>query len=310
MTYHVACCRIRSLAKLTSMPNRTLASWKCDDCKQDSSSQSSAKSDLDDPKLADILLSIQKEIAASKTANKEGFSTLEQKLSNMQSSFDTLRDKLTAVEAENLILKEECVELRTKSDTLSRRLGEAELQLEDMKQYSRNRNVEIKGIPVTKNENAYTILEAVANALELPFDRQSISIAHRLPAPRGKPYGPSIIAQFLSRSTRADWISAARVKKLQTTDLVPSLRPAAIMIVEHLTPFNKQLLGRARSHVNDGFLAYAWCRDGRIMVRKSAEAAAKRVRSFEDIDMIANPGVVNDEVSATPSASPHQVVTK
>ncbi|KAG8240571.1 hypothetical protein J6590_105757, partial [Homalodisca vitripennis] len=121
LIFHVTCCRIRTLAKLTSMSARNLASWKCDDCSQDSSSVASHKSDSVDQNISDILLAIQKEIAVSQAANRDGFSAIEQRLTGLQASVDEIHKRLSSLEAENVELKAECVELRTKNESLSRR---------------------------------------------------------------------------------------------------------------------------------------------------------------------------------------------
>lgn len=292
---HVACCRVRSMAKLTAMSSRAVAEWKCDDCKLDTASQASLRSETEDTKMTEILLSIQKEISSSQAANKEGFRNLESKLSCMQTSLDTLNKKVTAVEAENVALKAECSELREMNTHLSKRANEFELQLIEMQQYSRNRNIEVRGLPETKHEDVYLILESVAKALGVPYERQAISIAHRLPAQRGKPKeSSSLIAQFVSRSTRADWLMAAKRKRISTTDLSPSLRPGPIFIVDHLAPHNRQLLGHARSLVRDGRLAFAWSRDGKIMVRTAPESPARRIRTMGELEEVIQPRCVGD----------------
>ncbi|KAG8312529.1 hypothetical protein J6590_020450 [Homalodisca vitripennis] len=165
LSFHVTCCRIRTLAKLTSMSARNLASWKCDDCSQDSSSVASHKSDSVDPNISDILLAIQKEIAVSQAANRDGFSAIEQRLTGLQASVDEFHKRLSSLEAENVELKAECVELRTKNESLSRRVFDVELQMADIQQYSRNHNVEVMGVPVTKSESVYEIVKSVATRL-------------------------------------------------------------------------------------------------------------------------------------------------
>jgi hypothetical protein len=282
----VTCCRIRTAAKLSAMSAQALAAWKCDECAGETSS---VKSDSEDPKLIDVLRAIQRDIAESKRSNKAGFDLINQNLGTMQSSIDELNQKLLLVERENESLKSECKNLRAENVALVRRINSLENDVEDMQQYSRNRNVEIKGIPVTKNEDIYTILEYVAKALGVKYDRQAISVAHRLPAPKGKSFHPSIVCQFVSRTTKAEWTTAAKSRKLQSSDIHPSLRPSPVFVVDHLTQHNKRVLGHAKTQVKNGLLAYAWSKDGKILVRKTPESGVMRVRSTEEVDSIARP---------------------
>jgi hypothetical protein len=282
--YHATCCRIRTVAKLTSMSARTLATWKCDDCAQDTAS---IRSDPEDSKVTDILLAIQRDISASKEATKQGFSTINLQLTKLNETLAELNNKLSAVEAENAALKVECTELRTENKILATKVNNLEREIGDIQQYSRNRNVELLGIPITKNEDVYEILSSVAGALGVPYNRNDISVAHRLPAPKGKT--PSIVAQFISRSTRAVWINMAKQKKIQTTDLAASLRPSPVFVVEHLTPQNRRLLGYAKACVREQLLAFAWSREGKIFVRKTADAPARRVFTSNDVDGVARP---------------------
>ncbi|KAG8260803.1 hypothetical protein J6590_088589 [Homalodisca vitripennis] len=104
---------------------------------------------------------------------------------------------------------------------------------------------------------------------------------------RDRRFHPSIVVQFISRSIRGEWLIAARQNRIETTDLAPSLPRAPVFISEHLAAHNKSILGRAKAFVKFGKLAYAWSREGRIMVRKTADSPAQRVSSFEDIESAA-----------------------
>jgi regulator of replication initiation timing len=282
--YHATCCHIRTVAKLTSMTERAVTAWRCDECAQDTAS---LKSDPEDNKVTDILLAIQRDMAAQQKANKQGFTSINQQLVKLQETLADMNQKLTAVEAENAALKVECGELRAENKSLLSKVNLLENEVHDLQQYSRNRNIELKGVPLTKNEDVYEILRSVANALGITFNRHDISIAHRLPAPKDKT--PSIVAQFVSRSTRADWIKAAKQKKIQTTDLSASLRPSPVFLVDHLTPQNRRLLGYAKSRVREGHLAYAWSREGNILIRKTQDSPARRVRTTTEVDFIVGP---------------------
>lgn len=290
-TFHVTCSRIRTVAKLSAMSPQALATWKCDGCGQETASAASGKSDSEDNKICDILRVIQRDMAANQDSSNQNFNTVNQQLSNMNQTLNELKDKILVVERENASLKQDLGHLKEENVILRDKANSLEMEIEDLKQYSRNRNIEIRGIPLTKNENVYLIMESIARALGINFNRGDISIAHRLPAPRKKSFPPSIVAQFVSRSTRAEWMEAARDNPIQTTDVAASLRPSPVLLIDHLTPRNRRLLGYAKTIVKEGRLAYAWSKEGKIKIRKTPDGPVKTIRDNSEVDEFAGPAL-------------------
>ncbi|KAG8287321.1 hypothetical protein J6590_041565 [Homalodisca vitripennis] len=52
--------------------------------------------------------------------------------------------------------------------------------------------------------------------------------------------------------------------------LYSSWPPTRVYINDHLTPYNKMILGKARSHLKEK-IAFAWTRDYRIFIRHTVE---------------------------------------
>lgn len=50
-----------------------------------------------------------------------------------------------------------------------------------MKQYSRNRNIEIKGVPAAKAEALSTILKQLGDAISEPITEAHVDSRHRVP---------------------------------------------------------------------------------------------------------------------------------
>ncbi|XP_054284323.1 merozoite surface protein 2-like [Macrosteles quadrilineatus] len=118
-----------------------------------------------------------------------------------------------------------------------------------------------------------------------------LRVTHRLPAPRKKSFPPSIVAQFVSRSTRAEWMEAARDNPIQTTDVAASLRRSPVLLIDHLTPRNRRLLEYAKTIVKEGRLAYAWSKEGKIKIRKTPDGPVKTIRDNSEVDEFAGPAV-------------------
>lgn len=283
--FHPSCCRIRTAAKLLGMSLKAVSSWRCDECAHETASAAS-RSDNDEPTVLELLKNISKEMKDCKRANKENFDSLQNSLDAVHLTLSEMKTKLLAVEAENEALKQECGLLRSDNESLVRRVKDLRRDMADIQQYTRCSNVEIRGVPLTPGEDVYAVLEAVAKGLKVPYLRQDISIAHRLPAPRDGRFHPTIIAQFSSRSTRSAWLAAARGRILQTTDLAASLAPGRVFVSDHLTPHNKDLLHRAKSLVRQGRLAYAWSRDGKILIREGVNSPVLRVWTVEDLERV------------------------
>ncbi|KAG8262010.1 hypothetical protein J6590_061742 [Homalodisca vitripennis] len=175
----------------------------------------------DDPIIMDLLKTIKQEMSDARKSNSESFASLEKTMVSVRESLEEVKDK---------------------PSTLKTEIGE-------LQQISRCDNIEIMGV-----------VESIAKAIGVVFNKGGISIAHRIPAPRDRRFHSSIVVQFVSRSIRVELLTAG----------------------EHLTAHNKAILGRAKVFVKFGKLAYAWSREGRVMVRKTADAPAQRVSSFED----------------------------
>lgn len=114
--------------------------------------------------------------------------------------------------------------------------------------YSRIGNVIISGIPVTPNEGKLSILGNVVEVLKVPFKKTDVSPAHRLAVRKGDTRPSSIVVQFVSRASKAEWIRAKKVKKTFTsTEVRGSLPKYEVFIDEHLTRKTMASLERARS---------------------------------------------------------------
>ncbi|KAG8251148.1 hypothetical protein J6590_086293 [Homalodisca vitripennis] len=188
--FHVACFRVRTVAKLEGMTEKQIVEWRCEDCKPEVPAVT--RPGLEDTAAMSILKSIQQEMLKNIKENKESSVALEVTLKNISTTLDGVQTKLTTLEKEN-----------------------AELY------------------------------------------------------------------------TRAMWLSAAKRKKIETTDLSPTLKQAPVYVKEHLTAYNRQLLGHAKTLVREKKLVYAWVSDGKILIRKTADSQAARVQDCEGANMVA-----------------------
>jgi len=231
-----------------------------------------------------MLTSLKTDIAATRKENSDNFTSLKASISSVEESIKDITKRLTDIEMENKKLKQECDALNTENKIKSEKIFDLQCDVHELQQYTRRSNIEIKGVPKTKEENIYIILEAVAEVIGVQYSRSYISIAHRV---NGK-QNP-IIVQFTSRSMQAEWLAAAKGKRINTRDLRISLESASIYINEHLTAHNKSVLMAAKTLIREHRLAFAWSQGGRIMVRRTAEEKAVRVMFISDVENAALP---------------------
>ncbi|XP_039279166.1 uncharacterized protein LOC120350345 [Nilaparvata lugens] len=157
-----------------------------------------------------------------------------------------------------------------------------ENEIHDLQQYTRKDNLEIVGIPETKQENLLVVMEAVAKSINVDFKKEDLSIVHRMPTAKGS---SSIVAKFSSRSKKIEWIAAARkMKGIKSTDICNKLPRSDVYVNEHLSPYYKRLLGKAKSLKINKKLTFVWVRDCKIFVKKSEHSRTKRIMNEEDLN--------------------------
>lgn len=126
--------------------------------------------------------------------------------------------------------------------------------------------------------------------------------------PRDAKLHPSIVAQFVTRSTRSIWLVAAGKKCFKVSGLATSFPKEPVFINEHLTPLNKTVLGRARHLMGKAKLVSLWTRESAILVRKAERSPTVRVRSVMDVNKAAGvpPGDIQNNCAATESETTNE----
>lgn len=251
--------------------------WKCDSCQ----SESSSRSDIEQSdRIIELIEKLRHDMRQEFVGIKECVSEVKKSLGSVQAKLDTLtkeneerREEYSKIAQENIQLKEEVGELRNR--------------VMDQEQYSRRDNLEIHGVPYTNGEDLYLIMSKIAARIDVPFDPTDVSTLHRMPQTRRGPH-PPIIARFVRRCIKDRWISSSKKKqrRLTAAELHDSFESTFVFINEHLTAGNKAILGRARQMRREKRLAFVWTKDGRVLVRKTAEGPVTYVRTLEDLEKL------------------------
>ncbi|KAG8280822.1 hypothetical protein J6590_072111 [Homalodisca vitripennis] len=137
--------------------------------------------------------------------------------------------------------------------------------------------------------NIYYCLEKIALAITVPFKREDFSTAHRLRLYSKKHVHPPIIAQFVSRKMREEWLTAARrTRNLNASDIDSALNNSPVFINEHLTAHNKAILGRARRLQREKKISFVGFFNGKILFKVAKGAETERVTMLADLDKFDN----------------------
>lgn len=287
--FHPACTSLGSAQNVKTRSRQ----WKCEGCKDDASSSASVRSneETEDKKL--ILEALNAMRIEMRQMKEDINSNVDSKIGAVQSNITSLKDdlnklqsKITSMESAQDDLTARCNRLEEVNGKLTAEVRELHLRLEDSDQHSRCANIEIVGLPSTQGEDVYECLRRIAAVIQVPFQREDVSLAHRLRLYSKKHKYAPIIAQFVSRTVKESWVAAARRKKtIFSTDIAESLPKNLLYINEHLTSYNKALLGRARRLVRDRKIHYAGIFNGKLIVRVREGDAAIRIHALEDLDV-------------------------
>lgn len=160
--------------------------------------------------------------------------------------------------------------------------------INNLDQYSRNKNIEIENVVQLEGESVEVLVTKIANELNIKLESAEIDAAHRLPS-RAEGRAPKIIVQFTTRKKR-DLFLEKKTKVLTNTQIigVASQRGTdRIFVNENLSPYNRELLWKTKTRARELGYRFVWCKKGKIFVKKDETSRAIiKIYTFADIDKI------------------------
>lgn len=218
--------------------------------------------------------------AMEKDLRKE-FKELKRSVDFFSTQFDTMATRSSKIEKENAALKKENAALLAECNSLKKMATAHEQRITDIEQYSRNRNVEVKGIPEIANEKLPDILKRLGDVVSEDISEADIDACHRVPRKDGG--CANVVVQFRSRTKRDAFIEKARKKRVCTTHLGFPDR-SNVYVNDHLCPTLKKLLGQVIARKNEKQWKYAWTRGGKIFARKTDTSRTLRLTCPQDLE--------------------------
>lgn len=188
-------------------------------------------------------------------------------LKNFQSSLCDTNACVANLEAENKLLKQVS--------------NDCWYKLNELDQYSRNKNMEIHGIQERHGEDLVGLTLEMAKHLHISCSENDIDVLHRVPTRNPRNRKP-ILVQFTTRKVRNAFLEK-RVTGLTSNNLVGGSDDTKIFINENLTDINRDLAWRCRAAKRSLNYRFCWVKNGRVFLRKSSDSPVIHVKSVADI---------------------------
>jgi len=224
---------------------------------------------------------------------------MEKSVENLNNTYDDILKRLKAIEELKSSHTEENTRRMTYINTLQNTVNQTRKDLDDLQQYVRRECLEIRGIPVAKDEDTNEIVRKVCDLVDVKVNDMDISVSHRLPS--RKPSSPSyanavqnkiddepIIVKFVRRDVRDKFYQArTKLRSKTTRDLgITRHRDQKIFISESLTRRNKDLMKECVKKKKDLNYKFLWSKYGKILMRKDSSSPVFTITSYDDLAKI------------------------
>ncbi|KAM7297946.1 uncharacterized protein ISCGN_023097 [Ixodes scapularis] len=205
---------------------------------------------------------------------------VQESMTFMNTTVEEIRGNFQTAMRENANLKKDYANLCLKCDAMEEELKKCQERLTHCEQYSRNGNIEIKGVEKRNQENLYDMLDKLGGAIGEPITCADIAACHRVPTRDAEK--SNIIVQFMNRKKRDAVLGKSKKKRLINSDLgVPSQAP--IFVNEHLCATLKRILGMAVTKKRQCNWKFVWVQNGKILARKAEHAPIITIASEADL---------------------------
>lgn len=236
--------------------------------------------------LSNQLTRINEQCAGS----MESISFVSQQNEDLNKVISDLKKMLGANVAEMKLLREENKNLRQDMNGYVTRIKMLEEENLKQQQWVRLQNLEIVGIPESKEENALDIVMKITDYIGADIQPNDIEFAHRV-QPRhatSAARGRNIVVHLKQRAAKDRVLAAARKHRgLTTTDVGVGRESSKIFVNEHLTKENKMLLSSCKQKAKEINYKYIWTKNCRIYVRRNDSSPPLHIASPADLVKIA-----------------------
>ncbi|XP_063635164.1 uncharacterized protein LOC134805896 [Cydia splendana] len=227
---------------------------------------------------------INNSISELKTQQQEILS----EFNHMKTSFEFADEKQREHERQMAELTSKVSDLENKHsdyEALNNKYDHLLLDLDRQQQYARIQNLEITGMPESKNENLPNLIISIAKHAGVEIIQSDIEHVTRVRAMTPREGRPRAIVVKLRNRTHKNNILAGlrRTRGISTSDIDLQGESRRLYVNEHLTPSRKQVLKECKTAAKNRGYEYVWVRECNIYARKSDGAPVLAVESLKDL---------------------------
>lgn len=189
-------------------------------------------------------------------------------------------DNIMEIQKDLKELKEDMKKLIVKNVELERENQRLQSRVDELEQYQRLNNLEIKGLPNDCDE--LEAVKEISKKLNEVINASDIDICHKIDTPNSTV--KNVLVRFTRRSKRNEILAKARKARLSTQSLGFHGTSKPVFVNEHLTQKNKQLLGAAIARKKVVQWKFVWSSNGKILARRAESTPIIRITSLTDVD--------------------------
>lgn len=203
--------------------------------------------------------------------NNSKLNDLIKKMGTMQNTINSMAEKQEKLELEN--------------KSLRMKVNQLEISVDEMDQYSRIKNIQIDGVPVTRDEDLKEVVKTMGQKIEVNIKTEDIDAIHRIPS-RSNANPEPIVVQFVTRQMKENVVKKSKEKRVCTDDLNMQCANKPVFVNEHLTRKRKNIMFEARKLKNEKNYKFLWSRNGKILIKKNETSTTIQLNSLDDLSKI------------------------
>lgn len=251
---------------------------------------------------SDVSKTITDAMSVQFQALGERMSSLETSVKYLSGQCDDMFRFYSETKASIAALCDENKQLHEELYTMKKRTKALEDAQARQEQWSRAQNIEVVGVPESKDESPVDVIIKVAAQAGVSLQNGDIEYAHRVQSRRPSGAGVSgagvsgtmaagtsrvIIARFKNRAAKDSVVAAARKNRhITSKDIGFGGEVRKIFVNEHLTKENKQLLKSCKIKAAESNYKHVWTKNCRIYMRKSDTSRPIPIISSSDLAQI------------------------
>lgn len=163
-------------------------------------------------------------------------------------------------------------------------VSKMQIELNEYQQRERQLNLEIFGIPESRNEDLIDITIRLANYAGVDLKHDNIIHATRIQPLVKVPDRPkSVVIKLRNRIDKDNILAGLRKKQLSTLDIQMPGESKRIFVNEHLTVSNKKIYKACRVAAAEKGFKYCWVKNCRIFLRKSDTSPIIHIKDESDM---------------------------